>query len=322
MLLSGLVYFDGETWQTWQQCEGDPRDESSTCEILTDWGASIAESVEDLEGQHFDELTLGYERQVGQQLKLGARGVYRNLRRAIEDGCADQCADRGNEVFVLGNPGYGPLDLYPAASREYLALELSAEQTVGDGLMLVGSYVLSRTYGNYPGLFDADWWSLNLNTTGNFDFPEFMENAEGYMPQDRRHSVKLAASYMTGIGLAVGGRFLWQTGSPLSNRGGSAHPPQKMYLAERGSMGETPNIWDLDLRFVYDFRNVLGRRAPMRVVLDLFNVGSPREAVAYDQVATFTMTEEGYQTDPNPNYLQPTRYQPPMMVRLGLEVGF
>ena len=60
----------------------------------------------------------------------------------------------------------------------------------------------------------------------------------------------------------------------------------------------------------------------MRIVLDIFNVGSPQEAVAYDQVATFTMTEEGYQTDVNPNYLQPTRFQPPMMLRLGFEVGF
>lgn len=318
MLLNGVGYFDGESWQIWQQCEGDPRDEGSNCEILSEWGASINQPVDGLRGQHFDELTLGYDTQVGQRLKLGARGVYRSLGQAIEDANVDEEAD----TWLLGNPGYGPLDMYPAASREYLALEITAEQTIGTGLMLVGSYVLSRTQGNYPGLFDADWWSVNPNTNGTFDFPELMENAEGLMPQDRRHSVKLSASYATRFGLAAGARFLWQSGTPISIRGGSAHPPNYMYLAERGSMGETPNLWDLDLRFVYDFQNLVRRSAPMRIVLDLFNVGSPREAVAYDQVATFTMTEEGNQTDINPNYLQPTRYQAPMMVRMGLEVGF
>ncbi|MCL7965395.1 MAG: TonB-dependent receptor [marine benthic group bacterium] len=318
MLLNGLVYFDGETWQIWEQCDGDPRLEGSNCEILSDWGASISEPVPGLEGQHFDELTLGYDRQIGSSLKLGARGVYRTLRRAIEDASVDE----DGADWLLGNPGYGPLSEYPSANREYLALELTAEKTIGTGLMLVGSYVLSRTQGNYPGLFDADWWSVNPNTTGAFDFPDLMENADGLMPQDRRHSIKFSASYATRFGLSAGARFLWQSGSPLSIRGGSAHPPQYMYLAERGSMGETPNIWDLDLRLAYDFAHVARRSSPMRVVLDVFNVGNPREAVAYDQVATFTMTDEGDQTDINPNYLQPTRFQPPTMVRLGFELGF
>ncbi len=318
MLLNGLTYFDGESWQVWQQCDRDPRDEGSNCEILSDWGGSINAPVNGLKGQHFDELTLGYERQLGSELKVGARGVFRTLRRAIEDANVDEEAD----TWLLGNPGYGALDMYPAASREYLALELTAERTIGTGLMLVGSYVLSRTRGNYVGLFDADWWSVNPNTTGAFDFLDLMENEEGLMPQDRRHSIKLSASYATRFGLAAGARLLWQTGTPLSIRGGSAHPPQYMYLAERGSMGETPNLWDLDLRFAYDFAYLTRRSSPMRIVLDVFNVGSPREAVAYDQVATFTMTEDGNQTDVNPNYLQPTRFQPPTMVRLGIEVGF
>jgi len=270
-----------------------------------------------MEGQHFDELTLGYERQAGKRLKVGARGVYRTLRRALDDASVDE---DGME-WLVGNPGYGPLDMYPAASRKYLALEVTAEQTVGNGLMLVGSYVLSETRGNYGGLFDLDYLQFVPHISGAFDYPALMENADGLLPQDRRHSLKLAASYMTGFGLAIGTRFLWQSGSPLSIRGGSMYPGFA-YLAERGSMGETPNIWDFDLRFVYDFQNLVRRSAPMRIVLDLFNVGSPRKAVAYDQVCCFTMTEDGHQTDINPNYLEPIRYQQPMLVRLGFEVGF
>jgi len=318
MLLNGSGYFEGDSWQTWTECDGDPRDEASSCELLYESSGVISEAVEGLEGQHYDELTLGYERQIGQGLKLGARGVYRSLRRAIEDANVDQEED----TWILGNPGFGPLDMYPAASREYQALEITAEKTIGRGLMLVGSYVLSRTRGNYGGLFEADYWSVNPNTGVWFDFPALMENADGLLPQDRRHSLKLSASYMTNFGLSVGSRFLWQTGNPLSIRGGSAHPPAYTYLVERGLAGKTPSLWDLDLRFVYDFQRVMGRAAATRLVLDIFNVGSPRTAVAYDQIWAFTMTESGGQTDLNPNYAQPTRFQAPMSVRLGVEVGF
>lgn len=316
MLLNASGYYDGETVYGWTLCDGDPLDPASECE----GGASqstISGVTEGLVGQHYDELTLGYERQVGQGLKVGVRGVYRSLQRAIEDG-----QDLEADEWVLGNPGYGPLDEYPQASREYTALELTAEKTVGQGLMLVGSYVLSRTHGNYQGMFETDYWMPRPNVGIYFDHPDLMENADGLLPQDRRHSFKLAASYMTGFGLAIGTRFLWQTGTPLSIRGGSTQPPAYAYLAERGSMGETPNVWDLDLRFVYDFQSLVRRTSPTRLILDLFNVGSPRTALAYDQICCFTRTDEGHQTDINPNYLQPTRFQPPMTVRLGVEMGF
>jgi hypothetical protein len=318
MLLNASDWFfsDG-TVGGWVDCDGDPRDASTVCE--GELGQStISASTPGLEGQHYDELTLGYERQLGQALKLGARGVYRTLRRAVED--AD--ADPPNREWVLGNPGYGVLDGYPAASREYTALEITAEKTIGTGLMLVGSYVLSRTRGNYQGLFETDYWVPSPNTGGNFDHPDLMENADGLLPQDRRHSFKLAASYMTGFGLAIGTRFLWQTGTSLSIRGGSTQPPRYAYLAERGSMGETPNLWDLDLRFVYDLQHLVRRTGATRLILDLFNMGSPRTAVAIDDICCFTRTDEGHQTDINPNYLQPTRFQPPMTVRLGVEMGF
>jgi len=213
LLLRASGYFDGATTWAWHMCDGDPRDAASTCELLFGGQGEISEATEGLQGQHFDEFTLGYERQLGQNLKLGTRGVYRTLRRAIEDATIDE---EGYD-WLLGNPGYGPLNMYPAASREYLALEISAEQTIGDGLMLVGSYVLSETRGNYAGLFDFDYIQFVPNTSGGFDGLAATVNADGLLPQDRRHSVKLSASYMTGFGLAVGTRFLWQTGTPLTD---------------------------------------------------------------------------------------------------------
>jgi len=328
LLLNGAYHFDDGEIYGWTWWDHDPRIDPSGGEGGTEQ-STISAGTAGLSGQYYDELTLGYERQLGERLKLGARGVLRTLRKAVNGGIDYRAAkdpDTGDyywaEFGVIGNPGYGVLSGYPRASREYAAFMLSAEQTVGSGLMLVGSYVLSRTYGNYQGLFNTDYWSPNPNSDPQFGHPDLLENAEGRLPQDRTHSFKLAASYMTGIGLAAGVRFLWQTGTPLSILGGSAHRPMFAFLAQRGMMGRTPNVWDLDVRFVYDLERLVRRSSPARLVLDIFNLGSSRTPLSYDEICCFRRTEEGHQTSVNQNYLEPTRYQPPMTVRLGVEVGF
>jgi len=60
----------------------------------------------------------------------------------------------------------------------------------------------------------------------------------------------------------------------------------------------------------------------IRVLADLLHVGSLRTAVNYDQIHYLAVDENGNQTNPNPNYLQPNQFQPPMSMRLGLEVSF
>jgi hypothetical protein len=255
--------------------------------------------------------------------------MLRTLRRAVNGGSVMivPVPDTGMEDWeygpeVLGNPGFGSLNQYPEARRDYAALALTAEQTIGSGLMLVGSYVLSRAYGNYQGLFDTDYWAASPNANSTWYNPLLLENTEGLLPQDRKHSFKLAASYMADFGFGAGASFLWQTGTPVSIRGGSAAPPMFAHLLPRGSMGRTPNLWDLDLRFVYDMRRLVRRGSATRLVLDVFNVGSPRTPLAYDELFAFTRTEEGHQTDPNANYMEVTHYQRPMTFRLGVEVGF
>jgi hypothetical protein len=69
---------------------------------------------------------------------------------------------------------------------------------------------------------------------------------------------------------------------------------------------------------VYDLAAVFAATSTSRLILDVLHLGSEREAVDFDQVKNFT--ENG--GNPNPTYGQPTRFQPPMAVRLGLEVGF
>ena len=83
-----------------------------------------------------------------------------------------------------------------------------------------------------------------------------------------------------------------------------------------------PSIFELGLRITYDLGHLLRRDSPARLIFDAFNLGNPRRAVAFDQVRYFGVDEEGNPASPNPHYGEPTAYQLPASVRLGIEVGF
>ena len=112
---------------------------------VTDQAGVIQAEVPGMQGQHYDEFTLGYERQLSSSLRLGIRGVYRTLREGIEDGLVNT----GELGFA--NPGSTPMEDFPKIKREYAAFELTAEQSgVGPFSFLI-SYVLSRNLRQLPG---------------------------------------------------------------------------------------------------------------------------------------------------------------------------
>lgn len=318
-------YNDGQVWQI-TGFDHDPRDDASGGETLFGYSSEALPRVDGLWSQSYDELTLGYERQFGQAFKVGARGIARRLNDALEDAITDFETD----TWEVGNPGRGNLAMtsetaafmrsLPRAQREYYGLELTAQGSLTRGLHVVGSYVLSRVEGNYGGLFMADYGEMIPNTDPSFDIGEQVIS-NGLLPQDRTHAFKLAASYATTFGLGGGVRFQWLTGTPLSVLGASTHPPAYAFVGERGTAGRMPSIWDLDFRFSYDFGGG-GWLSQARLILDIFNVGNAREAVDYDQIQYFSLDDDGRPADPNPFYGEPVRFQPPMAVRLGMEVGF
>jgi hypothetical protein len=271
-----------------------------------------------LRGQSYDELTLGYERRVGSHFKLGARAIHRALRWVIEDG-----ADSTLQRFVVGNPGRGQLAHFPRASRKYTALELRLERLSDARFSFLLSYVLSRTWGNYTGLFSSDAFQGAPNVGVQFDFVEQTPNGTGLLPNDRTHVLKLFGSYQFTFGFTAGAVFSWESGTPLSEYGGIfAGPPYWAFLQQRGAAGRTPAVWDLNLR--YSYLLPVGVRSARRaqIILDLFHVGSPRRAVGFDQVHFTGVDDAGNQTGRNVNYGKVSAYQAPMSARLGLVTSF
>jgi hypothetical protein len=279
--------------------------------------ASDFPGVSHVRMDHFDEFTLGYERLLGAGVRLQARGIHRVLRAAFGFGFDFR---RQNPV-VIGNLGEGDLAFLPKASRTYSAVELTVARTGVHRLQGQVSYVLSRTYGNYTGLFASDEGTVSPGVPVSLQLPEQALNSTGLLPNDRRHVVKLVGSYRFGFGLTVGAFSTVQSGTPLNEFGSTLVGGRPVFLVKRGSAGRTPTIWDANLRWVYALP-LRASRAAGRVFLDVVHIGSPRRPANVEQFLFLAVDANGNQTSPNPNFGKPLTYQPPMGARLGFDLDF
>jgi hypothetical protein len=272
----------------------------------------------DLEGQSVDELTLGYEGTVARNLRAGVRGVVRWLRWAVED-----AFNPVENTFQIGNPGRGNLAFAPKAVRHYSALVFTLEKPRGGHVDFLASYVLSRSSGNYPGLYDVQQVdpAPAPNSGLAYDYPELYSNSSGLLPNDRPHLLKFAGSYRFDAGLAVGVVTSWMSGLPRNELGAAEVGfPYNVFLRPRGSAGRTPSIFDLNFRLAYTMRT-WGSVRP-KVVLDLFHLTNSRTAVRQDDVRYLSLDDAGNQTTDNPGYNRGLNFEAPRSARLGLTLDF
>jgi len=142
------------------------------------------------------------------------------------------------------------------------------------------------------------------------------------LDHDRTHVLKISGSYQFSFGLNLGASFLWESGTPLDELGGSVYGPDwPMFIQPRGSAGRLPSIWDLDLRLAYDLTVWQSSGIRPRVILDFFHIGNQRTVVEQDQFHYWNVDSQGNHIDPNPTYGQPMWFMPARSMRLGLEVN-
>ena len=238
------------------------------------------------------------------------------MGEVIEDGF-----DFETGSYVTGNPGKGNLSFFPKLFRKYGGLEFTFEKSRGK-INFFLSYVLSKTYGNYPGLYDADYNVGNPNISP-IDFVEQTVNATGLLPNDRPHVLKFFGSYNFNFGLSMGATFYVMSGTPINEFGAIPFAAEfKKFLSERGSVGRTPSIWDGNIRLKYDLGMLTKSNFGAKLIVDIFHLFSPRKAVILDQQHFSGADPDGNQIGENPNYLNPLLYQLPMMLRVGFEIDF
>jgi TonB-dependent receptor-like protein len=294
------------------QYDHDPRIDPSGADTVFDASvlATDLPPQRDLRGQSLDEFTLGYERALGRQFRVGVRGMYRALHWAVEDGFDN------SGTLELGNPGRGNLSSIPRARRTYRALVLTLEKPRGRRFSFLASYVLSRSWGNYAGLYGGD-----PNLTGAFDDPAAFHNSTGLLYNDKPHVFKFSGSYQFDFGLTVGTAIAWTSGEPR-NEFGVTPSGGLVFLRPQGSVGRTDAVFDAGLRLTYVLRQWGDAAIRPKVYLDLFRLGNRRTVLDFEELHYLEVDADGNPTTPNPFYGRPLLIQPPMSAGIGLSLDF
>jgi hypothetical protein len=307
------TYLVDEGAEYWILYNHDPRVSPSGGDTMYAHRNVILPEVRNLKGQYFDEWHVGYEQLISDHLRFGVQGIYRTLGEAIEDSFQSD----GTPFF--GNPGRGLFSQFPKAKRDYSALVVTLEGSRSERFNFLASYVISRNYGNYSGIFNSDYEFSAANVGRAFDQLQLLSNATGLLPNDRTHVFKFSCSYRFTPGLTGGISLSWQSGTPL-NEFETTPDGYLSFMVPRGTFGRTPASWDLNLRLGYDLPFMSIADFKGRLILDVFHILSQRKPVDIDQ--------GHYNVDPNGNLIPNTtygfgtRYQAPMSMRLGMELSF
>ncbi|OGT58497.1 MAG: hypothetical protein A3E01_09800 [Gammaproteobacteria bacterium RIFCSPHIGHO2_12_FULL_63_22] len=195
-----------------------------------------------------DEYILGFQAKLTDNMSGGVRGIYRDLKAAIDDQCDYRpiyaYAYENNIPFNPYNPGFAFCHLYnpgedatflididgdgtletfeltaeaggPSAKRTYKAVEFFLEGN-WDKFFMQASYTWAKSHGNTEGGVKSDIGQDDTGTTQDFDYPELTIGSLGYLPNDRRHSFKIFGNYELTDEWSIGANLLVQSGRPIN----------------------------------------------------------------------------------------------------------
>ena len=320
-----------------------------------------------------DEYILGMQKQLNENWNIGVRGIKRKIKDGFDDTCthqalADWAADNGYTNYdyntaascYLINPGRDAdlaLDLnndgtfttvtiparyfgLPQYRRNYSAVEFFFERMKADRWALQGSYTWAKSTGNAEGYVNSTLEQADAGITQDFDFPAFGEGAYGYLPNDRRHTVKMFGTYDITDQWRVGANMIIQSGRPVNCNGyiPESHPSFQgvdggsigaysassfychdaagnPHLGNRGDHGRTPwsKTFDANVAWTPTFGD-----GKLTLQMDIFNV------LGDEGVTEFVETGDKNRASPvaSQDYLLPINYQTPRYFRFSARYDF
>ena len=282
------------------ECVSDPAAEAALDEQL--FGASGVLVAPGIKAQYLDEIILGVEYEIMEDLKLGVAYQNRSLGRVIEDVSTD-----GAQTYLIANPGewspeeeaklvrqieltddenvkkrleenlalFRGIRTFDKPRRDYNALQFTATRRFSKAFYMQGSYTYSRTKGNFPGLISYDNGQVDPNISSQYDLIERLANRDGPLPQDRPHYIKVDGYYTFDLkkrgAATIGARFRALSGVPIEALAPHyRYGADESFLLPRGYMGRTDFEHGLDLHLSYG--RDLGHGMTLEVFTDLFNV--------------------------------------------------
>ena len=210
--------------------------------------------------------------------------------------------------------------------RRYKALTLDLKREWDGIFYLRSTYTLSHSYGNYEGTVRSDTGEDEAGLTTQFDFRGLVDGANGDLPNDRRHMLRVWGAWQFNRRWQASIAFQYSSGRPRNAFG--YHPndfyasllgPRSFYQqgapASRGSLGTTDDIYRLDLGLKYTRDAFAGGKLTVR--LDIFNVFDFDSETEVDERA-----DSFWNRQPSSTFGFPVRFQQSRSVRLGLQLSF
>ncbi len=196
----------------------------------------------------------------------------------------------------------------PEPKRIYDAVEFSFERAWDKKWSLQGSYVYALSRGNTEGYVKSDIGQDDAGISQDFDYPGLMEGSEGFLPNDRRHSLKLFGSFAVTDEWRLGGSFIAKSGRPkncfgyyngttdtVSIKYGSSSFYCNGVPTPRGSQGRLPWTREVNLQATYTPNWQKG----LTVTLDALNIFNERGIRGINEQGEFGVGS------PDPSYGQP-----------------
>lgn len=247
--LSNEVGLSRYRWNAYDYASGTP----SSPRVLTIGddpiffqGLSTTEIEPGTKLPYVDEVLLGWQQEVGKDLSIEVRAIYREQGRVLEDVQYNSIESIQNYyyginsgypedpfpafpvaspfgAYFLANPGDNTRtgangETIPSAIRKYKAAEFIVNKRFSDHWLLYGNFRIARLRGNYEGLFRNDNGQSDPNITSLFDFPlspltegQFIE---GPLNTDRPYVAKIFGAYTWDNGITAGGAVNWESGVP------------------------------------------------------------------------------------------------------------
>jgi hypothetical protein len=242
--------------------------------------------------------------------------------------------------LVIPNSFFG----LPEAERDYWSAEFKWERPFDGTWGALASYVWSESKGNYEGGVKSDNGQDDTGLTQDFDEIGWMDGANGYLPNHRRHTFKVFGNYAPNDRWNIGVNAILQSPRKFGCQGtypiidfpdGTSRATRNLASSwycnaqiELGNVDGTLNEpvgrgsvfnsdWNkrIDLQIAYNMP-IVGDSS-VRFSVEVFNLLNFKSKLDFNEFG-----DKDDPDNPNENYMLPTVYQTPRYVRFGASFRF
>ena len=245
----------------------------------------------DLDPTYMDEVTIGFEQQIGNTVGIGIRGVFREWNDMIDDRLFFDAEGNIQQDYVN----------YEPAKRDYMGVELVFDKRFSNNWSANVNYTYSQAEGNHFASFAStlgDYVSATCQTSvdttignnGVIPCAEVQDGANklGLATYDRPHYVKALTNYSVPVGRAnvtLGLAGNWRSGLNYTptrtvnvlNPAGQPVATAVYFYTDRGA-DRLDSVWEVDTALEATWR--LWRNLEIGFKGEVFNVTDQQEQVA------------------------------------------